>query len=92
MTETATKHFFQLTDIVIDDARILELRAALKDARAGALIVFEGIVRNHNEGKNVRALAYEGYESLARAEAERIFAEAKSKFAIIDCLADAPRR
>jgi molybdopterin synthase catalytic subunit len=78
---------FELSEAVIDDARILALRAALKNPKAGALVVFEGIVRNHNEGKNVRALAYEGYESLARAEAERIFDEAKEKFAVIDCLA-----
>jgi molybdopterin synthase catalytic subunit len=75
---------FELTDRAINCA---QLKESLRDDRAGALITFEGVVRNHNEGKNVRALSYEGYEPLARAEAQRIFAEAQEHFKIIKCLA-----
>ena len=78
---------FELTEQTIDAKRAQTLKESLRDDRAGALIVFEGVVRNHNEGKNVRALSYEGFEPLARAEAERIFAEARSRFGIINCLA-----
>ncbi|MBU6450505.1 MAG: molybdenum cofactor biosynthesis protein MoaE [Cyanobacteria bacterium REEB67] len=75
---------FELTDRAIDCE---QLKEALRDDRAGALITFEGVVRNHNEGKKVRALSYEGYEPLARAEALRIFAEAQERYQIIKCLA-----
>jgi molybdopterin synthase catalytic subunit len=71
---------FDLTDKPIDGDK---LKALLRDDRAGALITFEGVVRNHNEGKSVEALSYEAYEPLARAEAERIFAEVAERFDII---------
>jgi len=71
---------FDLTDKPID---IETLKDLLRDDRAGALITFEGVVRNHNEGKSVKALSYEAYEPLARAEAGRIFAEVAERFKII---------
>ncbi len=71
---------FDLTDKPID---IEALKAAIRDDRAGAVITFEGVVRNHNEGKSVKALSYEAYEPLARAEAERIFAEVRQRFNVI---------
>ena len=35
--------------------------------KAGALVTFEGLVRNNNEGKKVVALAYEAAEALCKA-------------------------
>jgi len=62
------------------DARVL--RAALESASAGAAVTFEGTVRDHNEGRAVRRLAYQAYDTLAASEGERIVAEAKARFAI----------
>jgi molybdopterin synthase catalytic subunit len=39
---------------------------------AGAIDVFAGIVRNHNDGRAVERLEYQAYASMARAELERI--------------------
>ncbi len=72
---------FKLTEECID---LESLKAMIRDERAGALITFEGVVRNHNEGKKVTALSYEAYEPLARAEAERIFAEVRQRFDVIN--------
>lgn len=58
------------------------LKAKLTDARAGALVTFEGWVRNHSEGHDVVLLEYEAMESLAVKEAETIIDEAKEKFSI----------
>jgi molybdopterin synthase catalytic subunit len=55
------------------------LRAELADPRAGALVVFEGWVRNLNEGRKVRSLEYEAHESMAVKVAERIIGEAIEK-------------
>ena len=74
---------FTLTDETIDSAALKE---RLKDDGAGAVLIFEGVVRNHNEGKKVRALSYEACDSLARAEAERLFEEARQRFHIVKCL------
>ena len=64
------------TTIAISDAPIDTgaLRASLADVRAGALVTFEGWVRNHNEGREVRELEYEVYAPLAVSEGERIVA------------------
>ena len=46
------------------------------------VVIFEGRVRNHNEGQEVLSLEYEAYPELAQKEASRIIKEAKSKFGI----------
>lgn len=68
---------FQLTDQPIDSAA---LRNMLADSRSGALATFEGWVRDHNEGRQVKALAYEAYGELATKEGARILQEAVAKF------------
>ncbi len=50
------------------------------DLTCGGVVVFEGRVRDHNEGRAVTALEYEAYEALAQAEGERILAEAAQRF------------
>lgn len=60
-----------------------KLKASLESPKAGALVCFEGIVRNHNDGKAVRTLEYEAYQSLAENEAEKILAEASQRYSIL---------
>ncbi len=62
------------------------LKKSLEDDRAGAVVCFEGIVRNHNEGKAVVALEYEAYETLGTTEAEKILAEARTNFGILNAV------
>jgi molybdopterin synthase catalytic subunit len=57
-----------------------ELRAQLMDPAAGGLCVFEGWVRNENEGRTVERLEYEVYEPLAVSEGEKVIAEAQQRF------------
>jgi adenylyltransferase/sulfurtransferase len=64
---------FGLTDQPIDSAA---WRARLADDAAGALVVFEGWVRNHHLGRPVTELEYEAFDALTRLEGEAIVAEA----------------
>ena len=57
-------------------------REALEDPGAGGYASFEGWVRDLNEGRTVRRLEYEAYESLAVSEGERIVAEAVARFGV----------
>lgn len=57
-----------------------ELSKSLIHDSAGALVVFEGWVRNHNQGKNVKSLEYQIYHELALKEGEKILTEAVEKF------------
>lgn len=56
------------------------LKRAAYERGAGAVVVFEGTVRSPSEGKDVLWLEYEAYEAMARAQMERIVAEARSEW------------
>lgn len=58
------------------------LAQELADQACGALVTFEGRVRDHNEGRRVERLEYEGYEALGIREGARIVAEALARFRI----------
>jgi molybdopterin synthase catalytic subunit len=72
---------FRISDVAIE---VAPLREALLSARAGAYASFEGRVRDHNDGRPVRALRYEAYLALAEAEGAKVLAEARANFAILD--------
>ena len=50
----------------------------------GAVVVFEGIVRNHSRSRKVRFLEYRAYEAMALKELEKVGAGARQRFAIRD--------
>lgn len=70
---------FKLTQIPLER---LNLREGLLSPGAGAFVSFEGLVRNHNEGKEVLYLEYQAYEQLCQTEAEKIFQKAYEQFPI----------
>lgn len=55
-------HFFALTRERIDSAA---LAARLRRDSDGALVIFDGVVRNESGGRATRCLDYEGYEPMA---------------------------
>lgn len=57
-----------------------DLLLPMADHACGGFVVFEGRVRDHDDGRLVTALEYEAYESLATAEGARIVAEAAARF------------
>jgi len=69
-----------ITEKPIDSKR---LKDELSNDKAGAIVIFEGWVRNHNENKSVDALEYSAYQALCYNEAEIIFNEVQSKFDIL---------
>jgi molybdopterin synthase catalytic subunit len=50
----------------------------------GALVSFEGVVRDHNEGRPVVLLEYSAYAVLAENEGTRIVEEAIARFGLTD--------
>src|SRR5580692_11582726 len=59
-----------------------EIVAQLKAPPDGAVVVFEGIVRNHSGGRSTLYLEYEAYEAMAIAKMREIGAQMQEKFAI----------
>ncbi|MBI2522324.1 MAG: molybdenum cofactor biosynthesis protein MoaE [Bdellovibrio sp.] len=65
----------------------IEIPAHLKAPKNGGIVLFEGLVRNHNEGQAVRSLEYECFEEMAQSEGNKIINEAISKFGVKDIYA-----
>ncbi len=74
---------FFVTDKKID---IDSLKGNLKNTQAGALVIFEGLVRDNNEGFKVESLEYEIFKELAQKEGEIVIKEALDRFNIIDAV------
>jgi adenylyltransferase/sulfurtransferase len=72
---------FQISQIPLEQ---LNLKDGFRNPSVGGFAAFEGWVRDHNEGRRVRFLEYEVFEPLAEAEAQKIFREARERFAIMD--------
>jgi len=59
-----------------------DLAQRLKAAQDGAVVIFEGIVRDNSHGKKTLYLEYEAYEPMALKKMEEIGGEVKQKFSI----------
>jgi molybdopterin synthase catalytic subunit len=71
--------FFRLTRDSIPTAQLAE---ELKAPEDGAVVVFEGIVRNHLGGRRTLYLEYEAYEPMALKKIREIAGEARANFRI----------
>lgn len=72
-------HIFALTRHAIDTRKVI---AALLTGSEGAVITFEGTVRNNTKGRATRYLDYECYESMALKMMAQIGTEIAQEFAI----------
>jgi len=70
---------FSVSNTAID---VAAARKTVADNSCGALVVFEGWVRDHNEGQQVERLEYEIYRPLAEKEGARIIDEALERFKV----------
>jgi molybdopterin synthase catalytic subunit len=55
---------------------------AVSSPDCGGIVVFEGVVRNHARGKQVRYLEYEMYEEMAREQIRAIIYEAQQRWGV----------
>ena len=70
---------FRITEKIIEPEK---LRQTMLSSSAGAYCSYEGWVRDHNEGKDVKSLHYSAYEELAQTIGCKILDEAESKFQV----------
>jgi molybdopterin converting factor subunit 1 len=59
-----------------------EILKAIKNPEDGAVVCFEGIVRNHSRGRRTLFLEYEAYEPMALKEMESLAQQALLRFQI----------
>ena len=66
-----------LTDHPIDPRALVESVMRRSD---GAYVLFEGVVRDHHEGKAVESIFYDAYRPMAEKEIETILREVQAQF------------
>jgi len=66
-----------LTDDPIDPRALVESVMRRSD---GAYVLFEGVVRDHHEGKAVESIFYDAYRPMAEKEIESILREVQAQF------------
>ena len=77
--QPATQSRVQLTSQRIDTGAFSE---GMKRDQDGAVVVFEGIVRDNSRGRRTLYLDYEAYEEMARKQLEELRAQALSRFKV----------
>lgn len=65
-----------LTDAPIDTADLIRRTRRPSD---GACVVFEGVVRDHHEGRSVESIFYEAYRPMAEKEIAKIARQIESE-------------
>ncbi|HLG21024.1 MAG TPA: molybdenum cofactor biosynthesis protein MoaE [Bdellovibrionota bacterium] len=64
------KPYIDITNQKLD---VTPLRDVVWAPNCGAVVTFEGIVRDRDDGEKVTSITYEAYDSMARKEIEKIF-------------------
>lgn len=72
-------HIFEITREAIDSRKLVD---KLQRPEDGAVVVFEGVVRNNTKGRPTTHLEYECYEGMAKEQMARIGREIAEQFAI----------
>jgi molybdopterin synthase catalytic subunit len=78
---SAEAKVFHLVRNSIDIQKIVD---SLQKPEDGAVVIFEGVVRNHSHGKAVRFLEYDAYETMALKKLEEVGRRAKKEYEIRD--------
>ncbi len=68
-----------ITDDVLDPQTITD---HVRSDTDGAVLMFEGVTRNHNDGRNVLYLEYEAYRPMADKKIAELIAEMQSEYEI----------
>lgn len=68
---------FLVTPDILDAAA---LRDAVMTPGSGACVLFEGVVRDHHEGRAVERLEYHAYEAMALRQLEHVAAEVAEEY------------
>ncbi len=79
-SESAALH----TSLVREPINAEQIAREMKAAEDGAVIVFDGIVRNHSRGRRTRYLEYSAYEPMAAAELEKLAQAALANYPVRD--------
>jgi MoaE-MoaD fusion protein len=78
-SQVESTEFVALTGDPIDSEKLI---AAAKHAEDGAVVVFDGIVRDNSRGRKTLHLDYEAYEEMADRQIRELALEARARFGV----------
>jgi molybdopterin synthase catalytic subunit len=70
------------TALTLEPINAAEMIASAKQGEDGAVVVFDGIVRNQTRGRKTLYLDYEAYEEMAAKQMEELARQARSQFGV----------
>src|ERR1035437_2661494 len=70
------------TALTLEPINAAEMIASAKQGEDGAVVVFDGIVRNQTRGRKTLYLDYEVYEEMAAKQMEELARQARSQFGV----------
>jgi len=70
---------FSLSDRPLDATAVSALSSSMASSHAGALVTFEGRVRDTNDGRTVIGLEYDAYPALCLTEGQAVIDEATAR-------------
>lgn len=76
----------QSFDVMLLTREPIEIDAIRRNAthpKAGAVVLFCGDIRNHNQGRSVQAVEFDAYEDMARHQIERVIASARENWPLL---------
>jgi len=73
----------ELTREPLDTAPLLALA---QSPRAGAVLLFLGVTRQHTNGRETAELHYDAYEAMATQELAALEVEARQRWELVECL------
>jgi molybdopterin synthase catalytic subunit len=79
MPSALDNDLYELVRAAIDPAALVQFVRAGQD---GAIVVFDGFVRNESHGRATKQLEYEAYEPMALAKMREIGAQIHEEFAV----------
>ncbi|NQW17829.1 MAG: molybdenum cofactor biosynthesis protein MoaE [Chloroflexi bacterium] len=71
--------YVEVTGEPLDSMAIAEHVRADSD---GAIVIFEGVTRDHNDGRHVEYLEYEAYQPMAENKIRELFGEMRARYEI----------
>jgi len=77
--EDSSSHLIQMVRSPIQIERLIN---QLQQPEDGAVVVFDGIVRNHSQGRKTLYLEYEGYEPMALKKMKEIEESARNRWPV----------
>jgi MoaE-MoaD fusion protein len=79
---TAEQNTYEFTALTREPFDAQALIAAAKHGEDGAVVVFDGIVRDNSRGRRTLHLDYEAYEEMAAKELRALAGDARSRFEV----------